>query len=357
MFCLRLSNNSITHGKYFCCSLNFNMKQLLIFLTTALLFTSCVKDRTITTPTTVNNGTGSIIDYWNFNGAPVTAITSSLVPGAGLSFDFTTVSDTTGYLDSLSPGTDISNLNARNGDPVGNELRVRNPCTDFIITAPTTGYKNIIVSYAEAKSSNGALTNTISYSVDGTNYIPYPGSIGTYSLQVDPAYTLETFDFTAITGANNNPLFKVKITFSAGNTATSGNDRFDNLTVEGTSISGGSSNVPVITSNATASGTINTAFTDTIKASNTPTSFSLVDVVPGGLTINTTTGIITGTPTTAGTYFDTVKATNVNGTGTQVLTITINPPAKVALLHYWNFNNTTSLTTLITPTSTIGGGV
>jgi len=351
MFCLRLSNNSITCGRYFCRSLNFNMKQLLIFFTTALLFTSCVKDRTISTPTTtVNNGTRTIIDYWNFNGTNVITPTISNVPGDSLHGDFLTVDDTTGYIDSYTMPVGAPNNNAQNGDPLGNALRVRNPVTDLIISAPTTGYKDIIVSYSEAKSSNGASTNTVSYTIDGTNYITYPGASATYTVQVDPDYTLESFDFTAITGANNNPDFKVKITFSNGNTATSGNDRFDNLTVEGNSISGGTSNVPAITSSATVNGTINTAFTDTVKASNTPTSFALTGIIPPGLTINTTTGIISGTPSVANTYVDTVKATNANGTGTQILTIIINPPATLTLLHYWDFNNTTSLTTLITPT-------
>ena len=331
------------------------MKQLLIFFTTALLFTSCVKDRNIPTPTTVNNGSRTLIDYWNFNGSSFsTTATISNVSGDSLHFDFTTVDDTTGYADFLSPVTPTTNINAQNGDPAGNALRVRNPCTDFIITAPTTGYNNIVVSYSEAKSSNGALTNTISYSIDGTNYIPYPGSVGTYTVQVDPDYTLETFDFSSITGVSNNPNFKFKITFSNGNTATSGNDRFDNLTVEGNSISGGSSNIPVITSKTTANGTVSTVFADTITASNTPTSFSLTGIIPTGLTINATTGIISGTPTATGVFVDTVKATNTNGTGTQILTITIAPPATLSLIDYWNFNNTASLVTLIAPT--VGNG-
>ena len=85
--------------------------------------------------------------------------------------------------------------------------------------------------------------------------------------------------------------------------------------------------VPVITSAATASGTVNTAFNYAIVATNTPTSFAVGGTLPAGITINTVTGVISGTPTVTGTFIDTVKAINAGGTGTQVVTITINAVA------------------------------
>ena len=45
--------------------------------------------------------------------------------------------------------------------------------------------------------------------------------------------------------------------------------------------------------------------------------------MPQGLTLNTSTGLISGTPTTAGVYPITLSATNAVGTGTKLLTITI----------------------------------
>jgi hypothetical protein len=47
--------------------------------------------------------------------------------------------------------------------------------------------------------------------------------------------------------------------------------------------------------------------------------------LPGGLTLNATTGAITGTPTTANTFTFTVKATNAKGNYTKSLSITIVP--------------------------------
>ncbi|HMG82396.1 MAG TPA: putative Ig domain-containing protein, partial [Ferruginibacter sp.] len=87
--------------------------------------------------------------------------------------------------------------------------------------------------------------------------------------------------------------------------------------------------VPVITSAPTASGTISTAFSYTVAATNTPTSYSETGTLPAGVTINTVTGVISGTPTVSGTFAFTIKATNAGGTGTQTLTITILPNAPV----------------------------
>ena len=44
---------------------------------------------------------------------------------------------------------------------------------------------------------------------------------------------LQVLDFRGIPAANDNPLFALRITFLQGTGGTAGNDRFDNLTVEG----------------------------------------------------------------------------------------------------------------------------
>ena len=80
---------------------------------------------------------------------------------------------------------------------------------------------------------------------------------------------------------------------------------------------------PVITSPATASGTVGSAFSYQITATNNPTSFGATGL-PAGLSVNTTSGLISGTPTAAGTSTVTLSATNAAGTGTATLTLTIN---------------------------------
>ena len=87
--------------------------------------------------------------------------------------------------------------------------------------------------------------------------------------------------------------------------------------------SGGTSTTPVLTSAYTASGTVGTAFYFQITATNSPTSFSALGL-PAGLSLNSTTGLISGTPTTAGTPHVQVNASNSAGTSTSAtLIITI----------------------------------
>src|SRR5207244_2992291 len=89
-----------------------------------------------------------------------------------------------------------------------------------------------------------------------------------------------------------------------------------------------------------ATGAVGVPFSYQIPATGTPTSYNAT-VLPSGLTVDTFTGVIsgiaaalhvthptgltTGNPTTAGIYRVTISATNVGGTGTATLIITIGP--------------------------------
>ncbi len=92
---------------------------------------------------------------------------------------------------------------------------------------------------------------------------------------------------------------------------------------------------PAITSPLTANGKVGLPFSYTITATNSPTSFKATGL-PAGLSVNTATGVISGTPAAAGTSSFTVSATNASGTGSAILTLTINaaaaPPAITSAL-------------------------
>lgn len=84
--------------------------------------------------------------------------------------------------------------------------------------------------------------------------------------------------------------------------------------------------VPIITNIAlTPAGTVGVPFSFTIVASGTPTSYG-ASGLPAGLTLNSSTGVITGLPTTAGTSTVTLTATNTAGTSTVVITIKVALP-------------------------------
>ena len=80
--------------------------------------------------------------------------------------------------------------------------------------------------------------------------------------------------------------------------------------------------LPVITSGTAAGGTVGTAFSYQITATNSPSSFGATGL-PAGLTVNTLSGLISGTPTSAGSSTVTLSATNSAGTGSASLTLTI----------------------------------
>ena len=83
---------------------------------------------------------------------------------------------------------------------------------------------------------------------------------------------------------------------------------------------------PSITSSTSASGTVGSSFSYSITASGTPTSYN-ASSLPSGLSVNTSTGVISGTPSTAGTFTSSISASNSAGTGSASLRITVNPVA------------------------------
>jgi len=82
---------------------------------------------------------------------------------------------------------------------------------------------------------------------------------------------------------------------------------------------------PTITSAWSATGIYGSAFSYQITASNSPTSFAASEL-PAGLSVSASTGLISGTPTVAGTFYPTISASNPGGNGGATLTISINTP-------------------------------
>ncbi|KIC63498.1 choice-of-anchor I family protein [Chryseobacterium taiwanense] len=189
-------------------------------------------------------GQTSLIHYWNFNNntsaATITAPTSTLIGGSMAVF----VGGTTeiDFAGGTGQNFNVDNLNARNGDASGTHLRYNIPIGGNLqFNLPTTGYNNVVVKFTTRRSGSGAGTQTWSYSIDGTTFLPYQ----TVS-PLDANPQLITFDFSAITGVANNPNFKLKVEFAAGAGGTVGNNRFDNFTVDATAVSGADTTPPTV---------------------------------------------------------------------------------------------------------------
>jgi hypothetical protein len=91
--------------------------------------------------------------------------------------------------------------------------------------------------------------------------------------------------------------------------------------------------LPAFTDATVAStGNVGTAYSDGVSASNTASYSVFSGALPTGLTLNTSTGTITGTPTVPGVYTFIIRATNASGNAdTPALSINVFSGARV-----WN---------------------
>lgn len=184
--------------------------------------------------TPIVTGTEQALYYWHFNTMGTADVTSipadfKLITAASPLMTYTGTG--TANIDSNSTG---SILNLHFGETAGGCARVRNPSDNrsLVFDLPTTGYRDINFAYAVMRTNQGQLTNEISYSVDGTNFTQANFLDTTWTVGTD--FGLVEADFSGIAAVNNNPNFKIKITFVGNTTAANGNNRFDNITLKGT---------------------------------------------------------------------------------------------------------------------------
>ena len=126
--------------------------------------------------------------------------------------------------------------NARQGDVAGQALSLQggtanaNNGRNITFNVNTVGFSNIIVSFATQGTSTGFNSNQFQYSLDGTTFIdfgpPYAPATAFGTLPL-------VFTLSSIVGLNNNPNAAFRIIFN-GATSSTGNNRIDNIVVEGT---------------------------------------------------------------------------------------------------------------------------
>jgi hypothetical protein len=174
----------------------------------------------------------NLVHHWDFNNLP------------GISFDYVTASYSTvntgvitypgngnGYFDRIGQGT---SLNANEETLPGFALRVRNPSAEreLLIEAPTNGYQNIAFSYATMRTTNGSIIQEIQY----RTALDVEWQQLSDLVYVEEAWKVHRYTFSS-PEVNDNPHFALRILFRGEQTtAETGNNRFDNISIEGMNI-------------------------------------------------------------------------------------------------------------------------
>ncbi len=276
-----------------------------------------------------NDGYGNVAEvefYRSGSGgtpaAPVvnSALTRSATVGTAIStYTITATNSPTSYGASGLP-TGLS-VNTSTGAITGTPTASGTVNTTISATnAGGTGSANLVFTISAAPPAapviNSALTRSATvgtaisvYTITATNS---PTSYGASGLPTGLSVNTSTGAITGTPAASGT----VNTTISATNAGGTGS-----ATLVFT-ITAAPPSAPVINSTLTANGTVGIALTYTITASNSPTSYG-ASGLPAGLSVNTATGVISGTPTASGTTNITISATNSGGTGSATLVCTI----------------------------------
>ena len=262
----------------------------------------------IVSPLTITT-TGAIALNKIYDGNTVASINGNITAVGTVNGDVLSVGGSTGTFTNANVGTSIQ--------VSPNLLLSGTNASSYVLTQPilladiTAKVLNIINISANNKMQDGTTAATLS---------GVPALVGVISADISNVQLSGTYTAN-FTQANPGTAIPVVVSgYSISGTA-SGNYALNqptNLTANITSMP-----LPVITSMLTASATYGSlATTYTITATNSPTAYSATGL-PAGLTINTISGEISGTPTTVGTFTVSIGATNNGGTGIANLLFTI----------------------------------
>ena len=199
----------------------------------------------------------------------------------------------------------VANLPADWGNPKPTQLPTPTPTT-----APLAAPAFTLSSSSETRTVNTAATG---FTVSSTG-----GAIASFAINATPPGMSFNTSTGALTGTPNTIAAATNYTITATNASGSATQTFT-LTVTVAA--------PAFTlSSASESKTVNTAITGyTISSTGGAiASYAISPAAPAGLTFNTTTGLLSGTPTTvAGATAYTITATNASGSATQTFTLTV----------------------------------
>ncbi|MDO3625747.1 putative Ig domain-containing protein [Mucilaginibacter sp. BT774] len=242
------------------------------------------------------------------------------------------------------------------------------------ITGTPTAISSTATYTVTATNITGSGNTTISITVNPqAPNISYSPASNVYTVGTAISSWTPTNTGGAATSWSISPALSAGLSFNTSTGVISGTPTaqsfFTIYTVTATNVTGSSSSNINITCNnpvppsISYSPSTNTYVVGTAISALTPTntggtvvSYSVSPSLPAGLSLNTSTGVISGTPTAvAATATYTVTATNAGGSGSATLTITVNPALPV--ISYSPSTNVYTVNTAITsltPTNTGG---
>ncbi|MGJ8723551.1 MAG: trypsin-like peptidase domain-containing protein [Roseibacillus sp.] len=219
-----------------------------------------------------------------------------------------------------TPSTRLSNWLAPSGTaPLslsGLELNTRIQADDIAVTEGDSGSQTATVTIELSSETSSPVTFTLTPSggtaSPGSDYI----DPGPQTATITPPQTSTTIDI--IINGDNDPEENETILLSFSN-VTGAQSPSQPTTIV---IANDEFITPEITSSLSENGNEGTVFGYLIEADNTPTSYALAGQ-PAGMTVDSTSGLITWDTPSTGTYTFTISATNPAGTGSETFSLSI----------------------------------
>jgi hypothetical protein len=244
----------------------------------------------------------------------------------------------------ISRGTGIAGTNANNRYNANGWSIGAIDFTDYFefTLTPNSGFRIDFVNFLyKSQVSAGTPNHQFRSSIDGfSSGIGTPNTAGT------------TIDLTGASYQNITTAVTFRF-YTFGVTAVTTTYSINDFTFNGTVTSTTPPTiVPIVTSNTVdITTTYGTAFTNyTVTANESPTSYAATGL-PAGVTINTTSGLISGTSSVVGTFPVSLTATNIIGTSTAVIKNYIVNPKPLTTIGLTSANKVYDGTT----TATLGG--
>ena len=199
-----------------------------------------------------------------------------------------------------------------------------------------SGTPTVTVSNNAIVRANGGIANNSSTSIQyGTGNeenggIVFDGSAGTVygkvelqeDLEIGEGESLTIPEGASLTVPDGKTLTNNGTVTTTGSGSLTNNGTINNSGTLPDSIEG--SQPPKITTTSLFNGEVDKNYSQALASDNKPTNWSITSgSLPGGLTLNESTGEISGTPTSAGTSTFTVTATNASGSDSKEYTIQI----------------------------------